>query len=88
MSVRFKVGSEYQIVAPAEAREKLGFNPGDYRLVEVRDDSIVLTSEPSDYHQQLRGLHRWDATAFVTNDRDLRRVTEMQVLLVGDYVES
>lgn len=28
------------------------------------------------------------ATAFLTNDRDLRRVTETQVILLDDFVES
>lgn len=36
---------------------------------------------------QVAACLREDATALLTNDRDLRRVTEIQVLLLDDFIE-
>lgn len=55
---KVKLSSKNQIVIPAEAREKLGLEPGDTLLVEIRDHSIVLFKEPTDYVAHMRGLHK------------------------------
>lgn len=54
---RVKVSSKLQVAVPAEARKKLRIEPGDYLLVEVQDNSIVLTPEPKDYVAQMLGFH-------------------------------
>jgi len=37
---------------------------------------------------QIAACLEYGATAFVTNDRDLRRVTEIQILLLEDFVSQ
>jgi AbrB family looped-hinge helix DNA binding protein len=58
MALRVKVSSKYQIAVPSAVREHLQIEQGDYLLVEIRDDSILLIPEPDDYVEHLRGLHR------------------------------
>ncbi len=72
---KVKVSSKLQIAVPAEARKKLHIAPGDYLIVEIRDDSIVLSPEPKDYAAKLRGLHAdvWegiDPNEYVRRERD------------------
>lgn len=54
---RVKVSSKLQVAVPAEARRRLGIEAGDYLIVEIQDDSIVLIPEPKDYVERMRGFH-------------------------------
>ena len=54
---RVKVSNANQIDVPADAREKLQIEPGDYLRVQVRSGSIVLIPEPKSHSRELRGLH-------------------------------
>lgn len=58
MAVRVKVSNKNQIAVPAEVRKKLHIKSGDYLLVDIRGNYVVLVPEPQDYSQRLRGLHR------------------------------
>ncbi len=58
MAVRVRVSSKHQIAVPATVRRSLRIRSGDHLLVEVRGGHVVLTPEPRDYPEHLRGLHR------------------------------
>lgn len=78
MIQRVKVSSKNQIAVPAAARARLGIGPGDTLLVEVREDSILLMKEPTNYVEHMRGLHKdvWegiDAQEYVDSERDAWR---------------
>jgi AbrB family looped-hinge helix DNA binding protein len=76
MATRVTVSGDFQINVPDEARVQLHLKAGDHLLIEIRDGSIVLVPEPTDYVQRLRGLHRevWegiDAQAYVSGEREM-----------------
>ncbi|MDQ6601815.1 MAG: AbrB/MazE/SpoVT family DNA-binding domain-containing protein [Chloroflexota bacterium] len=58
MALRVKMDSKHRITIPAVVRKELHIENGSHLLIEVRDGHIVLTPEPSNYSQHLRGLHR------------------------------
>ena len=72
MELRVRVSDDFQVGLPEEARERLKIEQGDTLIVEVRDNAIVLTPEPSNYARALRGLHRevWDG---IDTDEHLRQ---------------
>jgi AbrB family looped-hinge helix DNA binding protein len=55
---RVKVGSDYIIEIPEDVRNQLGIVPGDVLRVELRDNAMVLTHEPRDPVERMRGLHK------------------------------
>jgi AbrB family looped-hinge helix DNA binding protein len=72
---KVKVSNKLQISVPAEARKKLNIKAGDYLIVEIRGDSIVLSPEPTDYVAYMRGLHAevWegvDVDEYLRQERD------------------
>jgi len=72
---RVKVSSDFQIEVPADAREKLQIESGDYLRVEVTDEGILLVPEPRSYVQRYRGLHGeiWrdvDPFTYLDEERD------------------
>jgi AbrB family looped-hinge helix DNA binding protein len=61
-SQTIRVSASYQIVLPREACAKVCIKPGDRLIIDVQDDVLILTPEPSNYVERLAGLHRevWD----------------------------
>ncbi len=53
-----KVSGRYQIVIPKRIRERLGLQPGDYLLLSVEEDKVVMRLRPRSYTEHLRGLHK------------------------------
>ena len=75
MAVRIKVGEDHRIAIPDAVRKQLRIEPGNHLLAEVRDGSLILVPEPSDYARRLRGLHRevWadiDPDDYVRHERE------------------
>jgi AbrB family looped-hinge helix DNA binding protein len=68
-----KVSTKHQISIPSEARRRLGIEPGDRLIVEIRDDSIIL-SRPRRASERLRGLGSgiWQGVDPVQYVRQLR----------------
>lgn len=72
---RVKVSSSYQIEVPADAREKLHIESGDYLRVEVSDAGILLIPEERSYVQRFSGFHReiWegiDPREYIRQERE------------------
>lgn len=72
---RVKVSSDYQIEVPADAREKLHIESGDYLRVEVSDEGILLIPEERSYVERFSGFHReiWegiDPRQYVRQERE------------------
>jgi AbrB family looped-hinge helix DNA binding protein len=72
---KVKVSNKLQISVPAEARKKLNIKAGDYLIVEVRGDSLVLSPETKDYAALMRGFHAdvWenvDPDEYIRRERD------------------
>lgn len=68
-----RLNSKSQILIPSELREKLAIRPGDELLLEVRDDSIVITRASSSALARLRALSgsSWQgASEQLQRDRD------------------
>ena len=75
MSMRVKVGDDFQVEVPEEARSQLHIEQGDTLILEVRGNTIIVVPEPRNYAQRLRGLHRevWDGVdteAYLREERD------------------
>jgi AbrB family looped-hinge helix DNA binding protein len=75
MAMRVQVTDDFLVAVPDEARQRLKIERGDRLLVEVRENAIILTPEPHDYVQRLRGLHRevWegiDTDEYIRRERD------------------
>lgn len=73
--MKIKMTKSNRVTLPVALRQQLGILPGDYLLVEVVDNSIVLTPQPRTFSQRLRGLHRdvWkevDVDAYLRHERD------------------
>jgi AbrB family looped-hinge helix DNA binding protein len=62
MALQVKVSSKHQIAVPSSVRRQLAIEAGDYLLVDVQDDAIVLIRASTDPIEELRGLGReiWD----------------------------
>jgi len=56
--VEAKLSSKNQIVIPREAREALKAKPGDFLVVVVRGDTVILLNKPKKYSKAIRGLAR------------------------------
>jgi AbrB family looped-hinge helix DNA binding protein len=54
--IRVKVGKKNQISLPAEARRKLGIQPGDTLMVHLIGDHLVVMPEPKDWAKSLWGF--------------------------------
>lgn len=72
---RVKVSNKHQIAVPSTARKRLQIHAGDYLLVEIRENSILLIPEPDNYSEVLRGLYGeiWegiDAQEYVRGERE------------------
>lgn len=70
-----KVSGRYQIVIPKRVRERLGLQPGDYLLLSVEGDKVVMRLRPRSYAEHLRGLHKevWqdvEAEDYVRQERE------------------
>ena len=70
-----KVSARYQIVIPKRVRERLGLQPGDYLLLSVEEDKVVMRLRPRSYAGHLRGLHKevWqgvEAEDYVRGERE------------------
>ncbi len=50
------LSSTNQIVIPKEAREALGFKPGDKLLVVVRGNTLTVLPKPKSYSDAIEGL--------------------------------
>jgi len=50
-----KISSKNQIVAPKEARDRLGVGPGDELLVITKRDRIIFTRKPDNLLEHLAG---------------------------------
>jgi AbrB family looped-hinge helix DNA binding protein len=75
---RVKVSSRHQIAVPSAVRKALGIESGDFLCVEIRNGSVVLTPEPRDVTDYLRGLHSdvWqgvDPNEYVRQERSAWR---------------
>lgn len=75
MALRVKVSSKNQIAVPAEVRRQLRIKNGDILMVEIVGDHLMLTREPDNWVEYLRGLHKevWDgidAQEYVKRERD------------------
>ena len=75
LPIRVKVSSRYQIAVPSRVREQLNIQRGDNLLVDVQDGMIVIIPEPTDYANQLAGLHKeiWeriDGEAYLREERE------------------
>lgn len=59
-----KVSGRYQISLPSRARQELQIDAGDRLLVDVQDGMIILVPQPTDYVDELAGLHQeiWQST--------------------------
>ena len=73
-STTVKVSRRYQIVVPAEVRQRLNIQSGDRLLMDVQDGMIILLSQPENYTQHLAGLHNeiWegiDAQKYIDEER-------------------
>jgi bifunctional DNA-binding transcriptional regulator/antitoxin component of YhaV-PrlF toxin-antitoxin module len=73
--VRAKLSNKNRIAVLAEVRKKLRVRSGDYPLVDIRDDSMVVVPEPDRYSRRLWGLHAeiWqddDTGAYVQKQRE------------------
>ena len=51
-----KLNSKNQIVIPKEARQAMGVKDGDELLVVVKDDLIIVMSNPKRYVKPMQGL--------------------------------
>jgi AbrB family looped-hinge helix DNA binding protein len=51
-----KLNSKNQIVIPKEARQAMGVKDGDELLVVVKDDLIIVMSNPKRYVKTMQGL--------------------------------
>jgi AbrB family looped-hinge helix DNA binding protein len=51
-----KLNSKNQIVIPKEARQAMGVKDGDELLVVVKDDLIIVMSNPKQYVKTMQGL--------------------------------
>ncbi|HEY7035183.1 MAG TPA: AbrB/MazE/SpoVT family DNA-binding domain-containing protein [Thermomicrobiales bacterium] len=58
MTEHVRVNTDYEIVVPAEMRQKLRILPGDRLAIDIRDGYAVVRPEGQDYVELLRGLHR------------------------------
>ncbi len=75
MALRVKVSSKNQIAVPAEVRRQLKIKNGDTLMVEIVGDHLMITREPDNWVEYLRGLHKevWDgidAQEYVNRERD------------------
>jgi AbrB family looped-hinge helix DNA binding protein len=75
MAHRVKVSSKHQIAVPAAVRRRLAIDAGDHLLVDVQDGVVVLTPEPKDPVEELKGLGReiWegvDTQDYIDQERD------------------
>lgn len=57
MAVRVKISSKNQIAVPAEVRKKLQVGSGDYLILNIQDDTVVMMPEPRSFSEYMRGLH-------------------------------
>lgn len=61
-----KASAKGQVVIPAEIRRKVGIEPGDRLLVEVRNGTITLSRVPRDLIEAFTGI--WKDHPSLTQD--------------------
>jgi AbrB family looped-hinge helix DNA binding protein len=47
VKLRLKVGPKGQIIIPKILREKYGIRENDYVFIEIRDNELVITRDPT-----------------------------------------
>ena len=53
-----KLSSKRQITIPAAVCAQLSINDGDYLLLDVQDEKIVITAAPKSYAKHFRGISK------------------------------
>lgn len=70
-----KVSNRYQIAIPSAVRKRLNIQAGDHLIVDIQDGLLLLLPRPSNYTNQLKGLHKalWEkvnSEKYLENERD------------------